>query len=56
MYFFSVPLAALAGLVFDLGIGIVYITMISDEFIKLFMCLARLRSRKWINNVTRDIA
>lgn len=53
LYAFSVPVSALAALVFGWSIYPVYIIMCTDEILKLFMCLPRLRSGKWINDVTR---
>lgn len=54
MYVFALPLSALCGLVFGLGIEIVYLCMLSDELIKVFITLIRFRSKRWINNVTRS--
>ena len=54
MYVVCVPLCALCGLVLKLGIGVVYICMYLDDAVKMLLCLLRLRSGKWINNVTRE--
>lgn len=55
MYLISIPLAALCGLVFEWGILAVYLCIMLEEFIKILLCLPRVRSKKWINNVTRDV-
>jgi putative MATE family efflux protein len=54
MYLFCVPLAALAGLVLGLGIRVVYVCVYLDDIVKVVLCVWRLRSRKWINDVTRE--
>lgn len=48
----SIPLAAVMGLWLDLGPVWVYIAMSVDQVIKLLMGVPRIRSRKWINDVT----
>ena len=55
LYCICIPAAALCGLVFNLGIYAVYICIVLDEFLKIFLCFPRLFSGKWINNVTKDI-
>lgn len=52
MWFLSLPLAALAGLVFHWGILPVYLCVSLDNVVKLFLGLWRLRSGKWIRDVT----
>ncbi len=54
MYFLTVPLAVLTGLVFKLGIRAVLLCVFADDLIKTALCLPRLRSKKWINDVTRE--
>ncbi len=54
IYFICLPTAALCGLVFGLGIKAVYLCMCADELIRICLILPRLKSGKWINNVTRD--
>ena len=54
MFFLCVPLAALVGLVLDLGIYVVYICVYADDLIKACFSFPRLASRRWINDVTRD--
>ncbi len=48
----SIPLAAVMGLWLNLGPVWVYIAMSVDQVIKLLMGVPRIRSRKWINDVT----
>ena len=55
IYCVCAPLAAIAALVLELDIRYVYPLMSLDEVIKVGLCIARLRSRKWIRNVTRDV-
>lgn len=52
MWLLSLPLAALAGLVFHWGILPVYLCFALDNLVKLFLGLARLRSGAWIRDVT----
>ena len=47
----SIPLGALAGLVWKLPAFWVYVFLKIDQIIKAIWCLGRLRSRKWIKNV-----
>lgn len=52
MWLLSLPLAALAGLVFHWGIVPVYLCLSLDNVVKLFLGLHRLRSGEWIRDVT----
>lgn len=52
MWFLSLPLAALAGLVLHWGIVPVYLCLSLDNVVKLFLGVYRLRSGKWIRDVT----
>ena len=54
LYCVCLPAAALCGLVFGLGITAVYVCICLDDFCKVFLCMPRLRSGKWINSVTRE--
>ena len=54
LYCICLPAAALCGLVFGLGITAVYVCICLDDFCKVFLCLPRLRSGKWVNSVTRE--
>lgn len=55
LYCLSVPAAAITALVFGWDIRLVYPLMYLDELAKIALCLHRVRSRKWINNVTREV-
>lgn len=50
----SVPLCALSGLVLGMPFWVVYLATVAEDVPKVFMGIARLRSRKWLNNLTRD--
>ena len=52
VYLFSIPLAALFGLVLDAPLYLVCIATQFESFIKAPVSVIRLRSRKWINDVT----
>ena len=45
----GVPLAFLSAIVFQWQLPYVVALSLADEFFKLFICLWRLRSRRWIN-------
>ena len=47
------PLAALTALVWKLDIRYVYPLMSIDVIVQIFLCVPRLRSGKWIHDVTR---
>lgn len=49
----SILLGALTAFVFHLPVTVVYIILLSDEIIKLPICLFRYRQRKWLKDVTR---
>lgn len=53
MWAFSIPLGAIAAHVIGLPVWWVYGCLMSDELIKVGICLRRIVSRKWIRNVTR---
>ncbi len=48
----ALPLAALAGLVFQAGILWVYLAMMSENMVKSFVGFWRFKSGKWIRDVT----
>ncbi len=54
MYLITIPAAAVAALVLKLDITVVYVIMCMDDIFKVLLALPRLRSGKWINNVTRE--
>ena len=49
----SILLGALAAFVFHAPIHVVYLLIMSDEFIKVPLSYWRYRKKKWLNNVTR---
>lgn len=49
----ALPLAALAGIVFQLGIFWVYLAKASENVLKSILGIVRFRSGKWINDVTQ---
>lgn len=49
----SILLGALAAFIFKWSVPVVYIILMSDEIIKIPLTIARYKSRKWLNNVTR---
>ena len=49
----SLPLGILAGFVFKLPPFWIYVCLKSDQIIKTFWCVIRLRSGKWIKKVSR---
>lgn len=48
----ALPLAALSGLVFHLGIFWVYLSMMSENMVKTVLSTKRFLSGRWINDVT----
>lgn len=53
LWFFAIPLTYIAGLYFKFPVAIVYLFSGSDEMLKIYPCLKRLKSKKWINNLIR---
>lgn len=51
----SILFGALAAFVFKWSVPVVYMILMSDEIIKVPLTLMRLKSKKWLNNVTRDM-
>jgi len=51
----SIVLGMLAAFVFKVPVPVVYLCLMSDEFIKVPFSLKRFSSYKWLNNVTREI-
>lgn len=51
MWVASIPLGALAGLVWHLPAFWIYLFLKIDQIIKAFWCVFRLRSRKWIKAI-----
>lgn len=55
LWLVAIPLAALSGLVFELGILWVYLAMSSENIIKCILGVLRFRSGKWVNDVTQAV-
>lgn len=55
IYLVCLPACAVCALVLKMDIRIVYICMFLDDIVKIFACVPRLRSKKWINDVTREV-
>ncbi|MDF2612360.1 MAG: family efflux transporter [Clostridia bacterium] len=53
LLFIAIPLGYLAAIVFKLSIPLVFIALRCDEIIKVIASLFRVKSGKWIRNVTR---
>lgn len=53
MWGFSILLGCVAAFVFHASIPVVYAILLSDEVIKVPICIWRYRKYKWLNDVTR---
>lgn len=53
LWLIAIPLAALTGLVAELGILWVYLSIEAENIVKFFLGIWRFRSRKWIRDVTQ---
>lgn len=53
MWCFSILLGVLSAFVFKLSIPLVYVILLSDEVLKIPLCIFRYKSYAWLNNVTR---
>lgn len=51
LWLFAIPLTYIAGIKFGLPVALVYLCSGSDEMLKVYPCLRRLKSKKWINNL-----
>lgn len=51
----SILLGAVAAFYFHASVPVVYMILMSDEIIKVPICLWRYRKYKWLKNVTRDM-
>lgn len=54
MYFLGIPLGFIAMYFLKLDVAFVYMFLISDELFKLPVIFLRLKSRKWLRNITRE--
>jgi putative MATE family efflux protein len=55
MWAFALPLAALAGFMFHAPVWVLFICVNSEEVLKVILGVWRLRSGKWLRNVTGGI-
>ena len=51
LWFIAIPITYFSGLHLGFPVVIVYLLSCSDEVIKIFPCVWRLKSKKWINNL-----
>ena len=56
MWSIGVPLAVLAGVIFELPLVWVYIFILVEEIAKMLWSLQRILTRKWLNNLVNDSA
>ncbi|MCL2080634.1 MAG: MATE family efflux transporter [Oscillospiraceae bacterium] len=56
LYLIGLPLAFIFGLLLNMGVYMVFGAIFIEEIIKCAACIWRFRSRKWIKNVTREMA
>ncbi len=54
MWCYAIPLGLLSAFVFKLPHMVVYFLLCTDEFVKWPWVIGRYKSRKWLNNITRD--
>ena len=50
----SILIGAVAAFVLHASVQVVYVILMSDELIKIPICVYRYRTYKWLNNVTRE--
>jgi methionyl-tRNA synthetase len=55
MWFIGVPMTILGAFVFKLPVYLVYSLAILEEVVKFIFCMMRLKSGKWIRNVTHNM-
>lgn len=53
LWFFAIPLTYVAGLKLGLPVAVVYFLSGTDEMLKIYPCIKRLKSKKWINNLVK---
>jgi len=54
LYLISLPMASTTGLILGLGIAVVYSSFLVEDSVKVTLLILRVRSQKWIHDVTRD--
>ena len=55
LWAFALPLAVLAAFVFHAPVWVLFLCLSSEEYLKVFLGIRRLRSGKWLRNVTGGI-
>ena len=55
MWFIGVPLTLVGAFVFHFPVHVVYALALMEEVVKCFLSLRRLKSGKWINNLTEEM-
>ena len=53
MWCLALPLGILSAFAFALPVPLVLLCLRSDEFVKIFIGVRRVLSRKWLRNITR---
>jgi len=56
MWMIGIPITTYGAFIGEWGFGWVYLTMLSEEFIKLALCFHRYLQRRWMNNLTLQTA
>jgi Na+-driven multidrug efflux pump len=54
MWFFALPAAALAAFIFAAPVWLIYLLVMSEEMIKVVPGMLRLKSGKWLHDVTGE--
>ncbi|MCL2077445.1 MAG: MATE family efflux transporter [Oscillospiraceae bacterium] len=54
LWLFSLPLAAIGSVVFQLPVPLVLLLMRSDEMVKTVVCTIRLSGKKWVKSLARS--
>ncbi|MCL2401939.1 MAG: MATE family efflux transporter [Oscillospiraceae bacterium] len=54
LYLFALPMASVSGLVIGAGLAVVYSAILLEELVRTTLLFRRVRSKKWINDVTRE--
>lgn len=54
LYLAAMPAACISAFVFNAGIGVVYACIALEDIVKATLSVFRFRSKKWINDVTRE--
>lgn len=52
VWFFGIPLGALAAFVFKFSVPLVFLAISSEEIVKVIFSMIRFLNKKWINNLT----